>query len=127
MALEYRLTIKTRLNHHDIQKIEAIVEKHKNEKLFLCMTYTMESDYVDLTFKGNIFKEEIAHTINISIELIRSSNNLLSKKYMMHMINDIIQATTEDFYFYFNGDIIYLKRENGKLEKDETSDFWKYL
>jgi len=127
MALDYTLILKDKVDEKIHQKINNITKLYKNDDFFSSNIYSLKNDYISCDFGDIEIEEEIPETTNISISLNKFSDNILAKKGMMKIIDEIIEITKEDFYFVFNGDVVYYKRENGVVQKDEESSFWKYI
>lgn len=127
MALDYKLTFPKKL-----EKKEELTEVF-NEQNHECFTmydlYIRDRKFIGGEFEGRFLDLELNESSTILFTLNKFIDPVKTKLAMMKVVYKIVNEIfpEEDYYFDFNGDIVYERRIDGLVERNNKSDFFERL
>lgn len=119
MSITYHL--KFRKNLEQKQELTQLINKYKNNILLVSNLYSTKHGYEGGKFQDEYLDIDLENSSQISFDLLQKDADPQSWK---KMLKEIIHKITtdiypkEDYFFDFQGDIVYEMRENGVTKKN---------
>ncbi|REC64388.1 hypothetical protein DRF65_02105 [Chryseobacterium pennae] len=124
MSITYHLKFRNKLE----QKPELIqlIHEYKNTVLLISNLYSTEYGYEGGKFQDEYLDVDLDNSSQISFDLLQKDADPQSwKKLLEEIIHKITNDVypDEDYFFGFQGDIVYEIRENGIVKKNRIDKF----
>ncbi|WP_126653131.1 hypothetical protein [Chryseobacterium aureum] len=119
MSITYHL--KFRKNLEQKQELTQLINKYKNNILLVSNLYSTKHGYEGGKFQDEYLDIDLENSSQISFDLLQKDAD---PQYWKKMLKEIIHKITtdiypkEDYFFDFQGDIVYEMRENGVIKKN---------
>ncbi|QBJ87456.1 hypothetical protein DDI74_14815 [Chryseobacterium gleum] len=124
MSITYHL--KFRKNLEQKKELTQLINEYKNNIFLVSNLYSAQHGYEGGKFQDEYLDIDLKNSSQISFELLQKDAD---PQYWKTMLNEIIHKVTndiypkEDYFFDFQGDIVYEMREKGVIKKNSIDKF----
>ncbi|EDP96806.1 hypothetical protein U8527_00675 [Kordia algicida OT-1] len=128
MSLTYNIRFKKKIVEK--KQFKEFQEKHKNKILLISDIHTTDRSYVDSIFEDYTIEFDLGTASFIDFDILKKETDPQERNKLILSLHDKIVNEIypeEDYFFSFNGDIIYQMRENGITKRNSKSSFYQNL
>ena len=128
MSLTYNIRFKKKIVEK--KQFKEFQEKHKNKILLISDLHTTDRSYVDSIFEDYTIELDLGTASFIDFDILKKETDPQKRnKLILSLLDEIVNKIypEEDYFFSFNGDIIYQMRENGITKRNSKSSFYQNL
>ncbi|MCS4304505.1 hypothetical protein [Chryseobacterium sp. BIGb0232] len=124
MSITYHLKFRNKLEQKP--ELTQLIHEYKNTVLLISNLYSTEYGYEGGKFQDEYLDVDLDNSSQISFDLLQKDADPQSwKKLLEEIIHKITNDVypDEDYFFGFQGDIVYEIRENGIVKKNRIDKF----
>ncbi|MCE3075331.1 hypothetical protein [Chryseobacterium gwangjuense] len=124
MSLTYHLKFRKKLENK--KQLTELIDKYKNNFFAVSNLYSTNQSYEEGKFQDQYLNIDLADSSKISFDVLRKeADPLLWKELLQEIVYKITTEIypNEDYFFDFQGDIVYELRENGVIKKNNIDLF----
>ncbi|KFF09154.1 hypothetical protein [Chryseobacterium luteum] len=125
MSLTYHLKFRKKLENK--KQLTELLEKYKNNFFSVSNLYSTKYSYEEGKFQDQYLNIDLGDSSKISFDILRKeAEPILWKELMQEVIYKITTEIypNEDYFFDFQGDIVYELREDGVVKKNNIDLFF---
>ncbi|UHO38234.1 hypothetical protein H5J24_22195 [Chryseobacterium capnotolerans] len=124
MSITYHLKFRNKLEQKP--ELTQLINEYKNTVLLISNLYSTEHGYEGGKFQDEYLDIDLDNSSQISFDLLQKDADPQSwKKLLKEIIHKITNNVypDEDYFFDFQGDVVYEIREDGIVKKNKVDEF----
>ena len=127
MALDYTIRFPNKIEEKE--DLKQLIQNQDNNYFTLSELTHSDVGFLDGDFNDEYLLLEFNDYSYLNIRLDKFKDNIVAKRAMMTLVSKIVNEIypNDDYYFEFNGNIIYELRIDRVTHRQKKCDFYKYL